>query len=84
MAVVASVPAGANSRVTALSRWADMQQKYGTILQNKQPDVQEANLGEKGTYHRLLVGPPGSKDGANSVCTQLKAAGHTDCWVMSF
>ncbi len=84
MAVVASMPATNNSRVGALARWADMQQKYGSILSSKQPDVQEANLGEKGTYHRLLVGPPGSKDGANSVCTQLKAAGHPDCWVMAF
>jgi SPOR domain len=84
MAVIASVPANNSSRVSALARWADMQQKYGTILQSKQPDVQEANLGEKGTYHRLLVGPPGSKDGANTVCSQLKAAGHTDCWVMAF
>ncbi len=26
-----------------------MQQKYGGILQNKTPDIQEANLGTKGT-----------------------------------
>ena len=84
MAVIASVPASAKSRMDALTRWADMQQKYGTILQSKTMDVQEANLGEKGTYHRLLVGPPGSKDTANTVCSQLKAAGHADCWVMAY
>lgn len=84
MAVIASVPASAKSRLDALAQWADMQQKYGTVLQSKTMDVQEANLGEKGTYHRLLVGPPSSKDSANSVCSQLKAAGHTDCWVMAY
>jgi cell division septation protein DedD len=61
-----------------------MQQKYGTILQNKTPDVQEANLGEKGTYHRLLVGPPGSRDSASSVCVQLKAEGYAGCWVTAY
>ena len=84
MAVIASMPASAKSRMDALTRWADMQQKYGSVLQGKTMDVQEANLGEKGTYHRLLVGPPSSKDTANSLCSQLKAAGHADCWVMAY
>ncbi len=82
MAVIASVPASAKSRLDALTRWADMQQKYGTILQGKSMDVQEANVADKGTYHRLLVGPPGSREQATTVCSQLKAAGHPDCWVM--
>jgi cell division septation protein DedD len=84
VAVLASVPASANSRISALQQFADMQQKYGAALQNKTPDVQEANLGEKGTYHRLVVGPPGSRDAANSVCSQLKSAGYNDCWVMAY
>jgi hypothetical protein len=84
VAVLASVPASNSSRIDALKQFADMQQKYGTILQNKTPDVQEANLGEKGTYHRLLVGPPGSRDSASSVCTQLKAEGYSGCWVTAY
>lgn len=60
-----------------------MQQKYAT-LQNKTPDVQEANLGEKGTYHRLLVGPPGSREQASAVCSDLKTAGYSGCWVMAY
>ena len=84
MAVIASVPASAKSRMDALTRWADMQQKYGSILQNKTMDVQEAKVADKGTYHRLLVGPPSSKDTASSICSDLKAAGHTDCWVMAY
>lgn len=84
VAVLASVPVSGNSRMDALKQFADMQQKYGPVLQNKTPDVQEANLGDKGKYHRLVVGPPGSKEGANSVCSQLKSSGYTDCWVMAY
>ncbi len=84
VAVLASVPASGTSRIDALQQFADLQQRYGGILQNKTPDVTEANLGEKGRYHRLVVGPPGSKDGANSVCSQLKTAGYSGCWVMAY
>ncbi len=84
VAVLASVPASGTSRIDALQQFADLQQRFGGILQNKTPDVTEANLGEKGKYHRLVVGPPGSKDGANSVCSQLKTAGYASCWVMAY
>lgn len=84
VAVLASVPASDNSRINALTQFADLQQKYGTILSNKTPDIREANLGEKGTYHRLMVGPPGSRDSANSVCSQLKAEGYSGCWVTAY
>lgn len=83
VAVLASVPASSRSRLDALRQFADMQQKYAT-LQNKTPDVQEANLGEKGTYHRLLVGPPGSREQASAVCSDLKTAGYSGCWVMAY
>jgi hypothetical protein len=85
VAVLASVPVSNTSRINALKQFADMQQKYGSVLQNKMPDVREANLGEKGTYHRLLVGPPGSREGAQALCGSLKAAGYADsCWVTAY
>jgi hypothetical protein len=84
VAVLASVPASANSRMQAMQQFADLQQKYAGPLGGKAPDVVEAKL-EKGTFHRLVVGPPASRDAAGSVCTQLKAAGYTaDCWVTPF
>ncbi len=82
--VLASVPASSGSRLAALRKFADMQEKYGSVLQNKTPDVQEANLGAKGTYHRLVVGPPGSRAQASTLCSNLKAAGYKDCWVMAY
>jgi hypothetical protein len=84
VAVLASVPASGSSRIEALKQFADMQQQYTSILSNKTPDVQEADLGEKGTYHRLLVGPPGSRESASSLCTQLKAQGYSGCWVTAY
>lgn len=84
VAVLASVPQSATSRMDALKRFADMQQKYGTALAGKTPDVAEANLGAKGSYHRLIVGPPGSREQASAVCVHLKAEGYNGCWVTSY
>ena len=47
------------SRMDALKIFANMQQKYGEELSGRTPEVQEANLGEKGVWYRLVVGPPG-------------------------
>lgn len=50
--------------MAALEIFANMQEKYGEVLSSRTPDVQEANLGEKGVWYRLVVGPPGSRDAA--------------------
>lgn len=84
VAVLASVPRSSSSRMDALKRFADMQQKYSTVLAGKTPDVAEADLGAKGAYHRLVVGPPGSREQASTVCSQLKSQGYADCWVTSY
>jgi cell division septation protein DedD len=68
----------------ALKAFADIQQKYGDALQNGTPDVREVNLGEKGVWHRLMLGPPGSRESAKTVCTQLKALGYSGCWVTAY
>jgi hypothetical protein len=72
------------SRMDALKAFADLQQKYGDVLAAKTPDVQEANLGEKGVWYRAVVGPPGSRDAASGVCSQLKTAGYNGCWVTAY
>jgi hypothetical protein len=72
------------SRMDALKIFANMQEKYGEVLSSRTPDVQEANLGEKGVWYRLVVGPPGSREAAASLCTQLKAAGYAGCWVTAY
>ena len=75
-----AVLASQRSQMDALRTFADLQQKYG-VLQGKSPSVQEVNLGEKGVFHRLMVGPPGSREQASALCNELKSAGYTGCWV---
>jgi len=84
VAVLASIPHSSSSRMDALKRYADMQQKYSSALSGKTPDVASANLGAKGSYDRLIVGPPGSRQEANNVCSELKTAGYTTCWVTAY
>lgn len=84
VAVLASVPKSASSNMDALKRFADLQQKYGNVLGGKTPVVADANLGTKGQYHRLVVGPPGSREQASGLCAQMKALGYADCWVTAY
>lgn len=79
-----AVLASQKSRMDALKAFADLQQKYGDVLSSKTPDVQEANLGDKGMWYRAVVGPPGSRDGASNLCSQLKTAGFAGCWVTPY
>jgi hypothetical protein len=72
------------SRMDALKAFADMQQKYTDVLQGRAPDVREVDLGQKGVWHRLMLGPPGSREAANNLCVQLKAHGYTGCWITSY
>ena len=72
-------------RAAALRIYADLAQKYPDQLGNRQPEVQEANLGDKGVWQRLVVGPPSSQQSAKELCAQLKAAGHPgDCWAKAY
>jgi septal ring-binding cell division protein DamX len=71
------------SRMDALKVYADLQQKYGDVLANKPADVQEAVVNGK-TWFRAVVGPPGSRQAANDICAQIKAAGHKDCFASAY
>jgi sporulation related protein len=72
------------SRMDALKAFADMRDKYGDVLASRTPDVQEVNLGEKGVWYRAVVGPPGSREAALGLCSQLKSAGYASCWVTAY
>jgi SPOR domain len=69
------------NQTEALASFADMQQKYPTLLANYRPIVQKADLGSKGTWYRLRIGPINDKTAASKLCTQLKAQGLADCLV---
>ncbi|WP_424041453.1 SPOR domain-containing protein [Methyloceanibacter sp.] len=71
------------SQTDALANFADAQQKYPSLLGNYQPLVRKTDLGPKGTWYRLQVGPMSDKDAAYKLCGQLKSKGHGDCLVMA-
>jgi hypothetical protein len=78
-----AVVSSQKTHMDALKAYADAAEKHPEVLSGKIPDVQEANLGEKGIWYRAVVGPPGSRDAAVHLCSQLKAAGH-GCWVKEY
>jgi cell division septation protein DedD len=71
------------NQTDALASFADMQQKYPSLLANYRPMVQKADLGAKGTWYRLRIGPIADKTAATKLCSQLKSQGLPDCLVMA-
>lgn len=71
------------SQTEALATFADIQQKHPSLLGNYRPMVQKADLGSKGTWYRLRVGPVDNKGTADKLCSQLKSQGLPDCLVMA-
>ncbi len=70
-----------SSQTGALAAFADMQQKYPSLIGGFSPDIQRADLGAKGIWYRLRVGPVESKTAATDLCSSLKQAGHPGCFV---
>lgn len=73
--------ASRRSQAMALAAFADLQQKYTSLLGDYQPMIQSADLGDKGVWYRLRVGPIGQKAQADSLCENLKRAGLRSCLV---
>jgi SPOR domain len=69
---------------TAVRVFADLQQKYPTVLKRRKSEVQPVEIENKGTWHRLVVLPAGSRRQADALCAQLTAAGYDRCWVKAY
>lgn len=63
------------SEAEAQTAFRELQGKFPSQLAGHQPMIRRADLGEKGTYYRAMVGPFGSAEAAASLCSSLKAAG---------
>ncbi len=68
------------SQAEADGQWSRLQGKLASYLDGKSQDVERADLGEKGTYYRLRIGPFASADEAKTYCAGLKERG-TDCLI---
>jgi cell division septation protein DedD len=60
--------------------WAAFKARHTSVVGKLSDDVQKADLGAKGTWYRLRVGPFVDKTSANTACDQLRAEGAT-CFV---
>lgn len=59
----------------AQASYRALQGKFPAVLGSRPPMIKRADLGDKGTYYRAMVGPFGSPDEATAFCGNLKTAG---------
>jgi cell division protein FtsN len=72
--------AARNDQEAAVAAFVGLQQKYAGVLGNYSPSVRKVDLGDKGVWYRLLVGPVESKTEADELCERLKGAGMKSCF----
>jgi hypothetical protein len=63
------------SDADARASFKALQGKYPSVLGSRSPVIKKADLGDKGTYYRAMVGPFGSADEALQFRKSLEAAG---------
>ena len=63
------------SRAEADAAWRAYSGKHAALLKGYGPDVQEADLGDKGTWYRLRIAGFGDREMASALCDRLKADG---------
>jgi hypothetical protein len=63
------------SEAEAQSAFRSLQAKFPAQLSGREPIIRRADLGDKGTYYRALVGPFASAEQAAGICSGMKAAG---------
>lgn len=72
--------AARNDQEAAMAAFATLQQQYVAVIGNHSPSVRKVDLGEKGVWYRLLVGPVETKSEADELCEKLKGAGMKSCF----
>ena len=63
------------SQADADAAWTTYKAKHAALLSGYSDDVQQADLGEKGTWYRLRVGGLSDREVATGLCDRLKADG---------
>jgi hypothetical protein len=68
------------SETAARSSYHGLRTKFPTILGKLDPNIQRADLGDKGIFYRVRVGPFALAD-AQKICGSYKAVGGSDCLI---
>jgi len=63
------------SETEARDQFIALQGKYQDLLGNRQPIIRRADLGERGVFYRVQVGPFATSELANQFCEELKNSG---------
>ena len=63
------------SEQIANGAFSTFQSRYGAVAGGLSPDIQKADLGARGVWYRLRVGPFADRATAAATCERLKAAG---------
>ncbi|MBV6657218.1 MAG: SPOR domain-containing protein [Devosiaceae bacterium] len=71
--------ASLRSREQANATFSNLQGRFGTILGAYSPNIQEVDLGDRGIFHRVRVGPM-DRSQADELCQRYQSAGG-DCFV---
>ncbi|MFD2207472.1 SPOR domain-containing protein [Kiloniella antarctica] len=72
--------ASLKSKDGAMTEWGGMQKKLSSLLGDKNPIIEKANITGVGVRYRLQTGPFADKKTANDFCAKLKSA-KRDCLV---
>jgi cell division protein FtsN len=59
----------------ASDAYSDLQDRFASALGGLDPDIKEEDLGAKGVYYRVRVGPWQTREEAAQICETLKVAG---------
>ncbi len=63
------------SQAKADTAWRAYRARHSELLTGYNSDVQQANLGEKGTWYRLRIAGFGDREVASALCDRLRADG---------
>ena len=72
--------AARQSRNEAMQAFSDLQRQYPQLLGGLAPEIVRADLGQRGIWHRVGVGPMLQQQAALNFCNQLKSVG-ADCLI---
>jgi uncharacterized protein (DUF2147 family) len=72
--------AARQSHNEALQAFNELQRRYPQLLGRHSPEVLRADLGQRGVWYRVGIGPVNQQSAAVDFCQQLKAAG-ADCLI---
>ena len=83
MAAATPAPAGGlvlqigsyKSQAEAENAWKLYKAKHTALLSGYSDSIQQADLGEKGTWYRLRIGGFSDREVASALCDRLKADG---------